>query len=690
VAQESAIYFFADDSLLFCRSSILEWARTQEILEAYERASGQKLNREKTSIFFSKNTKREAKEFVLSTAGVTSSASYESYLGLPALIGRSKVSSFSALKGRIWERMNGWKEKFLSQAGKEVLLKAVVQAISTYTMSVFQLPKTLCKEICSMMSKFWWGHKGNDARIAWMNWSKMGRAKEKGGLGFRDIELFNMALLAKQGWRLLQQPNSLVAQIFKEKYYPNGSFLDSNLGRQPSYAWRSIYNAKSLLAEGLLWRVGDGDSVKVWTDRWLPTPGSHKVQSPVHILLADASVSALLDLETNWWKTDLIFNIFSVDEAKAICSMPVCPRTRQDKLVWMGTKQGNFTVSSAYHMGKENGLKEEGSCSNVHQIAEIWKGVWRIKCARAVKMFLWQACNNILPTKEKLFKRHIIDDPLCPICGLATETLAHILWSCPSAKDVWMECNPRIHKCTSDEVDFLYIMEKLMDRFDDDQMQLVVTVARQIWFRRNSIVFGGDMVSPGVVVCRAKDQVEAWCSAAQRTVIPPEVSAHPSAVTLTKPPEGYVKINWDASVNKHHNKMGVGVVVRASTGVVLAMYCTTKTSITSPSVAEAVGAWAAVELAKRLDLRRVIFEGDALEIIQAITREGECWANYGQLLNAIKVELMQQREWCVQYVSRVANCHAHNLARLAFMFGEEREWRSDFPICMEDVAPLSV
>jgi hypothetical protein len=91
-----------------------------------------------------------------------------------------------------------------------------------------------------MMSKLWWGHKGNDAKIAWMHWSKLRRAKEKGGLGFRDIELFNLALLAKQGWRPLQQPDSLVAQIFKEKYYPNCSFLESNLGRQPSYAWHGI------------------------------------------------------------------------------------------------------------------------------------------------------------------------------------------------------------------------------------------------------------------------------------------------------------------------------------------------------------------------------------------------------------------------------------------------------------------
>jgi hypothetical protein len=99
--------FFTDDNLLFCRASILEWVRIQEVLEIYERASGQKLNQEKTSIFFSKNTRREAKELILSAVGVSSTTRYEKYLDLPALIGRAKVSSFSSLKGIIWDRMNG-------------------------------------------------------------------------------------------------------------------------------------------------------------------------------------------------------------------------------------------------------------------------------------------------------------------------------------------------------------------------------------------------------------------------------------------------------------------------------------------------------------------------------------------------------------------------------------------------------
>jgi hypothetical protein len=104
----------------------------------------------------------EAKTVIIAAIGVNSTTRYEKYLRLLALIGRSKVSAFTNITGKIWERMNGWKEKFLSQVGKEVLLKAMVQAIPTYTMSIFLLPKKLYKEINSTMSKCWWGYKEKD------------------------------------------------------------------------------------------------------------------------------------------------------------------------------------------------------------------------------------------------------------------------------------------------------------------------------------------------------------------------------------------------------------------------------------------------------------------------------------------------------------------------------------------------
>jgi hypothetical protein len=98
-----------------------------------------------------------------------------------------------------------------------------------------------------------------------------------------------VALLAQQGWRLIQNPDSLVARIIKEKYHPNGTFMVASLSRKPSYVWRSIWNAKSLLAEGMMWRVGNGRSIKIWGDKWLPSLMTYAIQSPVHLLDCNAS-----------------------------------------------------------------------------------------------------------------------------------------------------------------------------------------------------------------------------------------------------------------------------------------------------------------------------------------------------------------------------------------------------------------
>ena len=140
---------------------------------------------------------------------------FESYLGLLTLVGRKKYHTFSFLKDKVWKMLQGWKGKKLSRAEKEILIKVVAQAIPTYTMGVFQLLAKLCEELQALCARFWWGQIGNKRKINWLSWEKLTRPKLEGGMGFKDLRQFNLAMLAKQGWRLLQDQESLLFRCLK-------------------------------------------------------------------------------------------------------------------------------------------------------------------------------------------------------------------------------------------------------------------------------------------------------------------------------------------------------------------------------------------------------------------------------------------------------------------------------------------
>jgi hypothetical protein len=115
-----------------------------------------------------KNTKSLEKNQFMASLGITTEALNEKYLGLPMYMGRSKKRIFEYLKERVWKRLQGWKEKLLSKAGKEVLIEAVVQAIPSYAMSCFDLTRTPCDEIINMVGRFWWAQqeKGKQNALA--------------------------------------------------------------------------------------------------------------------------------------------------------------------------------------------------------------------------------------------------------------------------------------------------------------------------------------------------------------------------------------------------------------------------------------------------------------------------------------------------------------------------------------------
>ena len=117
--------FFVDDSLLFCKAHRQECYKLVEILEHYEMASRQKINANKSSVFFSQNTAPDIRNEVLDILGPMQDSRHDKYLGLPSIIGRSKNQVIAEIKEKVGKKLSGWKEKMLSMGGKEILIKAV-------------------------------------------------------------------------------------------------------------------------------------------------------------------------------------------------------------------------------------------------------------------------------------------------------------------------------------------------------------------------------------------------------------------------------------------------------------------------------------------------------------------------------------------------------------------------------------
>jgi hypothetical protein len=236
--------------------------------------------------------------------------------------------------------------------------------------------------------------------------------KFMGGLGFRDTELFNMALLAKQVWRILIDPNTLSARILKAVYFPNNDLMQAELGSRPSQIWRALVEGRDALKIGLIKRIGDGTSTRIWLDNWLPR---NTRMLPIVALKSQppTRVSELIDHTSSTWKNAVLDQHFLPADIEVIKSIPLSTAPQEDFWAWQFEKTGMFSVRTAYralvHTKKvrEDWLEGRQSSSSSTSEQNLWSNMWKTKVPSKIRVFLWRLSHQSIPTNTvETWKSH--------------------------------------------------------------------------------------------------------------------------------------------------------------------------------------------------------------------------------------------------------------------------------------------
>jgi hypothetical protein len=173
-------------------------------------------------------------------------------------------------------------------------------------------------------------------------------------------------------------PDSFLAKIMEGKYFSGSNILEANLGARPSFAWRSIHSSCNLLRAGVIWRVGNGARIRIWKDKWLPWSLTYMIQPSLTVLHPEATVSELINNDTRWWDSTSLGIIFTEEEAALIQSVPVSTSNKEDRQIWRGTKNGLFSVKSAYHLQQELDAQQAASSSVQVECSDLWSNMWRL------------------------------------------------------------------------------------------------------------------------------------------------------------------------------------------------------------------------------------------------------------------------------------------------------------------------
>jgi hypothetical protein len=571
----------------------------------------------------------------------------------------------------------------LSAGGKEVLIKSVAQAIPVYSMACFRLPRGLCEHINSLIRGFWWGSKEGKRKPHWVSWQVMTSPKYMGGLGFRDLELFNLALLARQGWRLLQDPSSLSARILKAVYFPSTSFLDAELGSSPSQIWRSILDGREVLKQGITRRIGNGRSTPIWSCNWIPREPLLRPLMPL-VPNPPQMVHELINHTEAAWNTDLVRQVFLPMDADAILSIPLCTRIVEDFWAWHFEKRGIFSVRSAYRMlvetkiRRENWLEGAPGPSSSEEAAKTWTKLWKMSIPSKLKIFVWRFAHQSIPSADVLHHRKMATTSTCSLCGSA-DSWRHSLLDCMMARCTWAlaDANVAEHMILCSESRAKQWLFFMHDSLSHDEFTRMIVTLWAIWTARRKAIHDSIFQSPEQI----HRFVESYLFELGTAYARPE-RVQPPSVRDTRnrwvpSTSAHAKINVDGAFAQNGSVGAATAFCRNEKGDYLGASALVVPNITDPTVLEALACREGLSLAEDLNLSSIHLATDCQGLVEEI-KSGSS-AQYGAIIQEIQTRHIPFTSCFFTFESRTCNFEAHSLAKHASSLGVGRHLWLDLP-----------
>ncbi|XP_042969986.1 uncharacterized protein LOC122302667 [Carya illinoinensis] len=296
---------YADDIVIFANvDKKLIWA-ISEVLTIYESWSGKRVNKEKSSIIFSKIVPRSRRRNSLSISGFSEGLLPFKYLGVPIVSGRLKAVHFDEFFCKIRDKIGGWQSRLLFNGARLLLLKHVLGSLPIHLLSILQVLKSVLSSISRCFSNLFWDIKMVDRRNI-------------GSIGLRCV-------------------------FFKAKYIKHNhvSVVNPNKG---SRFWKMVIRSILDVIEHSKWKPRRGD-ISFWLDKWI---GDEPLAASVPIVAPKIKVQECY--KTSGWDMDLLCQLVGTQKAQEIVDTFCSLRDGEDRLIWVEKEDGNFSSKSAWEV----------------------------------------------------------------------------------------------------------------------------------------------------------------------------------------------------------------------------------------------------------------------------------------------------------------------------------------------------